>query len=101
MIMRIGGAQVAILEFETGCGNFAKDGPMNGVVGVSFLQNPYMLGKFHSFCECVFTGKEGVLANPLFEGAFALTDAIFSGLILACENFSAAYSDRGKKAIAM
>ena len=72
---------------------------MNGVVGVSFPLIPHMLGKFHSFCKCLVAVKEGVLANTLFEGAFASNDAVFSGLILACENLSTAYSDTGRKEI--
>ena len=58
-----------------------------------------MLGKFHSFCECLVAVKEDVLANTLFEGTFASTDAVFSGLILACETLSTAYSDTGRKEI--
>ena len=40
-------------------------------------------------------GKEGILGTSLFEGAFASFDPDSSGLILACENLSAANSDTG------
>ena len=60
-----------------------------------------MLGKFHSFCECFVAVEEVVLANSLIKGALASTDVVFSGLILACENLSPAYSDTARKAMTM
>ena len=46
--------------------------------------------------------EKRVCSEPsLFEGAFASTVPDFYSSILACENLSAAYSDTGRKAIAV
>ena len=76
---------------------------MNGVVVVSFLYIPYMLGKFHSFRVCCVAEKEGLLkkSHCLKVPLLKPTRVDSSGLILACgRNLSALY-DTGRKAIAV